>query len=293
MLSENDLHGIYVPVITPFDTQERLDVESFERYLTSLIQHDMDGIVLNGTTGESPTTAWDEVGRLAEAARACMRSKALPLVIGSGTNSTAESVRRTEAAGLWGADAVLAVTPYYSRPSEEGVIEHFRRIASVGFPVIAYEVPSRTGVTLSAETMKRILDLDGIIGLKDASGGTSLAEKLLPNCQKPILCGEDAHLLEMLQLGAAGGMLASANVHTTAFLDVYAQAASGNMSLAAATFDRLLPLIRLLFRESNPAPLKWLLARQGHIASDTLRCPMARISDALQEELSALSEVIA
>lgn len=290
MLRETDLYGIFVPLITPFDEQERLDLDSFDRYLSSLIQHPIHGIVLNGTTGESPTTAWEEVGRMAEAARARLNRQRMPLIIGSGTNNTADSVRRTEAAERWGADAVLAVTPYYSRPSEAGIIEHFRRIASVGIPVIPYEVPSRTGLALSPDTMKRILELDGIIGLKDASGGIALAAELLPYSPKPILCGEDALLLEMLQLGAAGGMLASANVNTAAFLDVFAHASSGNMSLAAETFGRLLPLIRLLFRESNPAPLKWLLARRGLIATDALRCPMSVISIALQEELAAITD---
>ncbi|TYP79029.1 4-hydroxy-tetrahydrodipicolinate synthase [Paenibacillus methanolicus] len=289
MLNEADLQGLFVPLITPFDTEERLDLESYDRYLSSLLQHDIQGIVLNGTTGESPTVAWEEVGTLFKAARTCLNQRRLPIIVGSGTNSTAESVRRTEAAGHWGADAVLAVTPYYSRPSEEGIVEHFRRIASVGIPVVAYEVPSRTGVALSPEMMKRILDLDGVIGLKDASGGLSLAAELLPHCPKPILCGEDALLLDMLQLGAAGGMLASANVNTADFLNLLTQVTEGNISLAAETFDRLLPPIRLLFRESNPAPLKWLLARQGLLASDTLRCPMGPISAGLQEELVAIT----
>ncbi|MFC4101376.1 4-hydroxy-tetrahydrodipicolinate synthase [Paenibacillus xanthanilyticus] len=287
MLNETNLQGLFVPLITPFDTEERLDLESFGRYFSSLLQYDIQGIVLNGTTGESPTVAWEEVGTLYKAARACLRPRRLPIIVGCGTNCTAESVRRSEAAGHWGADAVLAVTPYYSRPSEEGIIEHFRRIASVGIPVVAYEVPSRTGVALSVETMQRILDLDGVIGLKDASGGLALAAGLLPDCPKPILCGEDALLLDMLHLGAAGGMLASANVETASFLKVCAQVSEGNTSHAVETFDRLLPLIRLLFRESNPAPLKWLLARQGLLASGTLRCPMGPVSTAMQAELDA------
>ncbi|GFN31136.1 4-hydroxy-tetrahydrodipicolinate synthase [Paenibacillus xylaniclasticus] len=291
MLKESDLKGIYVPVITPFHPDGELDLSSYERHLNGLLSHDIQGIVLNGTTGESPTVSWDEVIRLmrtTETARQC-NGRHIPVIIGTGTNDTISSIKRTEQAGLLGADAALVVVPYYNRPSQEGIIAHYRAVAQVGIPVIAYEIPSRTGVRVQADTMRAILDIDGVIGLKDSSGGIELVAELsaYSDC-KPILCGEDALFHAMMCQGASGGMLASANVRTGDFVQVYRFASEGRMNEAGDAFRRLLPLISLLFQESNPAPLKWLLAQQGVLSSDTLRLPMTSISSMLQTRMKML-----
>jgi 4-hydroxy-tetrahydrodipicolinate synthase len=199
MLTEHHLKGIYVPLVTPFLSNEDLDLESYRSYLANLIQHNIQGIVVNGTTGEAPTVSWEEVRELVRIAQEIMSNKGnrIPLIIGVGTNHTLSTVKRIELAGQLGADAVLVVTPYYSRPSEEGILEHYRRAAQVGVPVIAYEVPSRTGIQLSVNTMRRILDLNGVIGLKDSSGGTDLIKQLTVLDTKPILCGEDLYFCDM------------------------------------------------------------------------------------------------
>ncbi|MGF7034861.1 4-hydroxy-tetrahydrodipicolinate synthase [Paenibacillus mucilaginosus] len=287
MLNERDLKGVYVPVVTPFLPNAELDLDSYRNYVEKLLEEDIQGLVINGTTGESPTVSWEEVVELVTTTKECMSAKRnpLPLVIGTGTNDTVSTVKRTEMAGQLGADAVLVVTPYYSRPSQEGILEHYRRAAQVGVPVIAYEVPSRTGVRLTADTIKRILDLDGVIGLKDSSGGTGLLSELTRLGTKPVLCGEDLYFHAMLGQGASGGILASANVNTSAYIDVYRLASQGNLAGAKQQFELLVPLIRRLFQESNPAPLKWLLARQGILSSDTVRLPMGPITQALQQEL--------
>jgi 4-hydroxy-tetrahydrodipicolinate synthase len=291
MLNEADLKGIYVPVVTPFFTNEELDLDSYRSYLQELSAHDIQGLVINGTTGESPAVSWEEVESLVQATKASLfdSNKRIPLVIGTGTNHTLSTVKRTELAGKLGADAVLVVTPYYSRPSQEGIVEHFRRVAQVGVPVIAYEVPSRTGIRLTADTVRKIMDVEGVIGLKDSSGGTQLLSELKGCDTKPVLCGEDIYLLEMLALGASGGILASANVQTDAFIELYRLASSsGDYHKAKQLFDSLTPLIQKLFQESNPSPLKWILARQGMISSDTLRLPMVSITEGLQEQLEQL-----
>ncbi|EFM10274.1 dihydrodipicolinate synthase [Paenibacillus curdlanolyticus YK9] len=291
MLKEHELRGIYVPVVTPFMPGGELDITSYHQHLGGLLRHDIQGLVLNGTTGESPTVAWEEVSRLMQATLLCMNQhqRKIPVVIGTGTNDTASSVRRTAQAGELGADAVLVVVPYYSRPSLEGIIAHYRAVAQVGVPVIVYEIPARTGVRIDAHTMRTLLDIDGVIGLKDCSGGIELVSDLTTNKDcKPIMCGEDQYFHAMLCEGASGGMLASANVDTDAFVQVYRLAAEGQLHQAQAAFDRLLPLIHSLFKESNPAPLKWLLAQRGILSSDTLRLPMMPISGTLQSEMSAL-----
>ncbi|WP_372630572.1 4-hydroxy-tetrahydrodipicolinate synthase [Cohnella sp.] len=286
MLSAAELKGMYVPVVTPFLPNGELDLVSYGTYVKHLLEKDIDGLVVGGTTGESPTISWEEVEALVLATREAMRSRSVPIVVGTGTNSTADTVRRTEMAGRIGADAALVVTPYYSRPSEAGIVEHYRRASRTGVPVIAYEIPARTGVRLSAGTMRTILDLEGVIGLKDSSGSLNLLQELSRADTKPVLCGEDSLLSDMLRQGASGGISASANVRTADFIEVCRQAAAGNHAAAERTFDGLRPLIQDLFREPSPAPLKWLLARQSLLADDAVRLPMSPITPELQARLS-------
>lgn len=288
MLQADNLKGIFVPIVTPFTQDGELDLASFTRYLEQLLRHPIQGIVLNGTTGEAPTVEWAEVEAMFHTARTVMRKLdiCMPIIVGTGTNDTRATVRRTQHAGKWGADAVMVVIPYYSRPSEAGSYLHFQAVADAGVPIVVYEVPQRTGIQLSAETMARILTLDGVIGLKDATGGFELLDALAGRTAKPILSGSDELFAAMLRRGASGGLLASANVRTEAFLEVSKLAAEGRYDEAEAAFRDLLPLIRLLYQETNPAPIKWVLSQSGNLVSDMLRLPLTPISETLQKELS-------
>ncbi|WP_434082530.1 4-hydroxy-tetrahydrodipicolinate synthase [Cohnella hashimotonis] len=289
-MSEQHLHGIFVPTVTPFTADEEIDPVSCRRYVDRLLAYDIQGLVVGGTTGESPTLSWDEAASLLRMTQEAVREKGsrIPVVVGTGTSSTAASVKRTEDAGRLGADAVLVVVPYYSRPSQEGILAHFRRVSQVGVPVIVYEIPSRTGTRLSVDTARRIMELDGVIGMKDSTGDTSLLEALVQTTSKPVLCGEDQRLFDMLGRGARGGILASANIKTDVFVDMYRRFERGDTKGAAQAFTTVLPWMERLFSEPNPAPLKWLLARQGIIASDSLRLPMSPISQTLRTELEVL-----
>lgn len=290
MLDRRDMHGVFVPVITPFLQSGELDLESYRSYLGGLIQNDIQGLVINGTTGEAPTVTWEEVLQLVQATKKLIGDKKqrMPVIIGTGTNDTVSTVRRTESAAEIGADAVLVVVPYYSKPSQEGIIKHFQKVAEVGVPVIFYEIPSRTGVRLTMETARRIMDLNGVVGLKDSSDSLALLSELNRHGAGPVLCGDDINYYAMLKQGAAGGILASANVNTQTFIDVYRLVQRGDDLSAKHFFDQQIPLIRKLFQESNPAPLKWILARKGIIASDQLRLPMTPISKELEDELEQL-----
>jgi 4-hydroxy-tetrahydrodipicolinate synthase len=287
MLNERDLSGIFIPVVTPFLPNDKLDLGSYQNYLGKLLVHEIQGLVINGTTGESPTVSWEEVVQLVQLTKEVVMGKKrrIPIVIGTGTNNTVSTIKRTEMAGQLGADAVLVVIPYYNKPSQEGILEHFRRVAQVGIPIIAYEVPSRTGVRLTTDTTRKIMDLNGVIGLKDSSGGIKLVSELTRYDTKPVLCGEDIYFHAMLSQGASGGILASANVNTNTYINVFNLFSNGDIIAAKNTFDLLVPLIQLLFRESNPSPLKWILARQGIISSDNLRLPMGPITKELQLDL--------
>lgn len=318
MLKESELHGIFIPIVTPFGKSGEVDLESFRGLSAALIAQGIHGLVVNGTTGESPTITEEEVAQLMKTARDAVAQHAqggempeaadgvaygnsaggswreerparrVPIILGTGTNDTASTVRRTERAGELGADAALVVVPYYNKPSRQGIIEHFRRVAEVGLPVIAYDVPHRTGVHLAVDTMRTILDIDGVIGLKDSTEGIDRVSELTRFDTKPILCGHDTNFYAALVCGARGGMLASAHAETASFVALYDSFTIGSLQQSKPVFDRLLPLIRLLFAEPNPAPVKWLLAQQGLIASDALRLPMTPIGEELAKKIATL-----
>lgn len=287
MLTEQQIQGIYVPVITPFTKDNQLDIPSFRKYITHMANSGIHGLVINGTTGESPTVSWDEVEQLVQVTKETLQSinKTIPIVVGTGTNDTASTVKRTQMAGELGADAVLVVTPYYNRPTEEGIYEHFRVTAEVGVPIIVYEIPARTGVRVSVDTMKRIMNLDGVIGLKDSTNGVELMSELVRSGSKPILCGDDAFFYDMLSEGAAGGMLASANINTEQFIEVYDRYKNGDKEGSRELFTRVAPFIDHLFAEPAPAMIKWLLVNQGIITSDQLRLPLMPASEQLKANM--------
>jgi 4-hydroxy-tetrahydrodipicolinate synthase len=286
-LSARDLRGVFVPLVTPFSRDGRIDEPSFRELCAWLLAEGVHGFVLNGTTGESPTVRWPEVERLLGALREVVRGQA-PVLVGTGTYDTAESVERTERAAALGADGALAVVPYYSRPAPAGVIEHFRRIAAVGLPTVAYNIPYRTGLALDLATLRAVLALPGIIGMKESSGALDNIRGLAPAGGPALLCGEDALFLDALEAGAAGGMLAAANVVPRALVEVHAAFTQGRPLAARAGFARVRPLVAALFAEPNPSPVKAALAQRGRIAGATLRLPLVPISAALAERLAAL-----
>jgi len=278
------LEGVLVPLITPFDDHGAVDERSFDGLVASLLDDGVSGLVLNGTTGESPTVRWTEVERLAcrLVARAGGR---VPIVIGTGTYDTAESIERTERARALGADLALVVVPYYSRPAPGGVVAHFEAVARVGLPLCAYNIPYRTGLTLDRDTLGAILDVPGVVAIKESSGGVANTAALARRGDRAILCGDDALFLASLASGAQGGILAAGNLCARELVATWRAARDGRLDVAARAFAAVLPLIELLFAEPNPAPLKWALRRRGLIASDRLRLPMVPISAALAARL--------
>jgi 4-hydroxy-tetrahydrodipicolinate synthase len=284
-LAADDLRGVIVPLITPFTDDGELDERSFVELVAWLLDEGVHGFVLNGTTGESPTVRWPEVERLLGRLTAVVRGR-VPVLVGTGTYDTAESVERTERALALGAHAAFAVVPYYSRPAPTGVIEHYRRIAAVGLPVVAYNIPYRTGLALDLPTLRAILAIPGIVGLKESTGGLANTAALGTGAPA-ILCGEDALFLPALTVGARGGILAAANLLPRAFVDVYRAWQAGHAQAARALFAALRPVIEGLFAEPNPAPLKQALARGGRIASARLRLPMVPIGEPAAASLAA------
>lgn len=205
MLTEQQIYGVYVPVVTPFNAAGEVDLDSYQRYVKNIINNSIQGLVVNGTTGESPTVTVNEMQLLVNTSRELLQSTSIPLVVGTGTNDTASTVARTEIAANLGADCALVVVPYYSRPSQEGIIAHFRKAAEVGIPIMAYDIPSRTGTAMTVDTARTILEMNNVVGLKDCSGSTKMVTELVRTGAKPVLGGDDSLFYEMLSCGAAGG----------------------------------------------------------------------------------------
>lgn len=281
-----DFAGISVPPVTPFHSDGSVDHESYRKLLRHLLAGNVSGIVVNGTTGESPTVSWQEVEQLTAIALEEAGTKAR-VIVGTGSNDTASTIQQTERAKAIGAQAALVVVPYYSRPSQAGLVAHYRRVAEVGLPIIAYNIPYRTGVALDPTALREILDLPAVVGLKESTGGLGNTMDLMAWTKKAILCGEDLLFFASVCLGGAGGILASAHIHPAEFVATHDDLKRGDLARARARFLRLVPIIKLLFEEPNPAPLKWALAAQGIIASPALRLPLVGISDGLKDRLKA------
>ncbi|PYI57301.1 4-hydroxy-tetrahydrodipicolinate synthase [Paenibacillus flagellatus] len=287
MLAER-LKGVFVPVVAPFTPDRKLDAESFRNVVHAVLEQRVHGIVVNGTTGESPAVRWEEVRRMTEIALEVRGERSVPVIVGTGSNDTRTAVMLTKRARQLGADGALVVTPYYNRPSAAGVLEHYKRVGDAGLPIVAYHIPYRTGLELTPDDIAAVLELEAVAGIKESSGGIRHFIELGGRTEKALLCGDDLYFFAALCCGAAGGMLASAHVRTHRFVKTYESFAKGRWTEAKAAFDELVPLIRLLFAEPNPAPVKTALQLGGLIRSDAVRLPMTRTGEALRGKLEAL-----
>ncbi|MEC0208740.1 dihydrodipicolinate synthase family protein [Paenibacillus ehimensis] len=279
MLSEDTLHGVMVPVVTPFDRSGELDIQSFEELIRRLMSKGIHGLIVNGTAGESPMIESSELEILIAAARqAIAASRAIPLIVGIDASNTSATVRRMAQANSLGADAALVAAPDSNLTSQQAVIRHFQALAEADLPMILCDPPRRTGGALDEETVRVIMGMEHVIGLKEGSGNIRRMFRLARSMSKPVLCGEDELFFASLCCGAKGGILASANLDSEQFVQVYELFRAGKIEESHQLFHQLLPLVQFLFSEPTPAPLMWLLSQRGYIRSDRLRLPMAAVS---------------
>ena len=258
-----------------------LDWPAWDRLLDFHAREGSDGIVVAGTTGESPALSVDEVEELTRRAVARCRGK-IKVIVGAGTHSTAGTVARTRALTRLGVDAVLLVTPYYNKPTQEGLFRHFMAAAEASeVPVILYNVPNRTAVDLLPSTVARLARNPQIVALKEATGSLSRAREILNTCppEFTLLSGDDATALDLMNLGARGVISVTANVAPRRMHEVCAAALSGDLAAAQAIDLRLQPLHKDLFVEANPIPVKWAVARMGLIGN-AIRLPLVELSAA-------------
>ena len=278
--------GSMVALVTPMDAQGRLDWDALSKLVDFHLQEGTNAIVAVGTTGESATL---DVNEHIEVIRHVVKQVAgrIAVIAGTGANSTREAIELTANAKKAGADACLLVTPYYNKPTQEGLYQHFKAIAeAVDIPQILYNVPGRTACDMLPATVVRLSTVPNIIGIKEATGDLQRAKDILAGVSEDFLVysGDDATAVELMLLGGKGNISVTANVAPRAMSDLCAAAIAGDAVKARAIHEQLMPLNKTLFIESNPIPVKWALHEMG-MMPDGIRLPLTWLSEACYEPL--------
>jgi len=286
MAEMNMATGSLVAIVTPMSDDGALDLDALRRLVDWHIAEGTVGIVIVGTTGESPTVSYDEHCLLIRTAVEQAAGR-VPVIAGTGANSTSEAIELTECAKAAGAQAGLSVVPYYNKPTQEGLYLHYKKIAeSVDLPLILYNVPGRTVADLSNDTTLRLAQVPGIVGVKDATGSMERAADLIRLAPKDfaLYSGDDASAMPFMLLGGHGVISVTANVAPKLMHEMCVAAREGNLARARELNNALLPLHSKLFVEANPIPVKWACAELGLIPSG-MRLPLTPLSAGLHDTL--------
>lgn len=273
------LKGSLVAIVTPMLSDGALDIPRLRTLIDFHITEGTDGIVIVGTTGESPTVDFDEHCLLIRTTVEQVAGR-VPVIAGTGANCTREAIELTQQAKEAGADACLLVAPYYNRPTQEGLYQHFKAIAeAVDIPQILYNVPGRTGCDISNDTTLRLAAIPNIIGIKDATGGIERGTDLLRRAPADfaIYSGDDASALALMLLGAHGVISVTANAAPRLMHQMCEAAFAGNVALARDINRKLFPLHQKLFVEANPIPVKWVVEQMGLIQPG-IRLPLTPLA---------------
>ena len=274
--------GAIVAIVTPMTVDGAIDFDRFRRLIDLHVSAGTDAVVVVGTTGESPTVTVEEHCELVRVAVE-HAAKRIPIIAGTGANSTAEAIELTRCAKSVGAEACLSVVPYYNKPTQEGLYQHFRAVAeAVEIDQILYNVPGRTGADLSNETTLRLAQIPNIIGIKDATANLARGIDLLIHAPDAfsVYSGDDLTTLPLMLMGARGTVSVTANVAPTLMHQLCQAALKGDVEHARKINARLFPLHQALFVEPNPIPVKWALSQLGLI-ENVLRLPLTPLSEPL------------
>ena len=279
MTIKHSYKGSNVALITPMFDDGAVDYDALNNLIDFHIDAGTSSIVSVGTTGESATVGVKEHLKIIKHTIQ-YAARRIPIIAGTGANSTSEAIELTQEAKNLGADACLLVTPYYNKPTQEGLFHHFKLIAdSVDIDQILYNVPGRTAVNMSVETTARLSEISNIIGIKDATGDLTIIKELVKSCPEDflLLTGDDATAVDFLLLGGHGGISVTANVTPKELQKVYMTAIAGNAEVARQANKELTNLHQNLFLESNPIPVKWALHKMG-LCSKGIRLPLLELS---------------
>jgi 4-hydroxy-tetrahydrodipicolinate synthase len=291
-----DLKGCGTALVTPFKSDTQLDLEAFRKLIRWQLDSGIHFLVPSGTTGESVTLNEEEYRKVI---RTCVETAAgaVPVVAGAGTNNTAQAIHLATIAQQEGADALLAVTPYYNKPTQEGLVLHFSKIAeSISLPVVLYNVPGRTIINITAETALRLAQVDNIIALKEASGDLGQVMQILNRRPSDfvVLSGDDSLTLPIMAMGGEGIISVASNLIPAEMSQMVDLALSGKWEEAKKLHYRYLDLMELNFIESSPIPVKYALSRMGKL-EEAYRLPLCPLSDlskkVMDQELDKLNLV--
>jgi 4-hydroxy-tetrahydrodipicolinate synthase len=274
----NSLKGVWLPIVTPF-CDNKIDYTSYKKLIDYYTPKGIKGLIPNGTTGECPTIEDYEFEDLLEKTVAFNNNR-LPIYYGLGGNNTAKILKQIKVVEKYKIDGILSVSPYYSRPDQNGIFEHFKAISdSTDLKIIIYNIPYRTGRNIENDTLFKLAELDNIVGVKDSCGNIIQTMDLIFNrpANFSVLTGED--------IGGDGGILAASHLETEKFVSIPESIDKNDQKTALATWKTIEKFIPLLFKEPNPAPIKYYLAKKGLISSAELRLPLTGISDNLKYEL--------
>jgi 4-hydroxy-tetrahydrodipicolinate synthase len=281
--------GTFTAIVTPFRSDGAVDLRALGELVEWQIESRIDGLVPCGSTGESATLSPDEhvsvIRHVVEVA-----AGRVPVIAGTGSNSTREAVEFTRHARDLGADAALLISPYYNRPTQDGIFLHYRKIAEeTGFPLVVYNIPGRTASRIEPETCARLSHVPNVVGLKEAGADLVKTSETIAQCEPSfaVLSGDDALTLPMLALGARGVISTIANVAPHQAASIVRAYLGGDMARARAVHYELLPLMQALFIETNPIPVKTALHILGRIPDPSLRLPLTPLTRASRERLEA------
>ena len=288
-----NIQGSIVALVTPMFEDGSVDWKSLEKLVEWHVEQGTNAIVAVGTTGEPSTLSMSEHTQVIKEIIRVV-NKRIPVIAGTGANSTHEAIELTQEAQTLGADAALLVTPYYNKPTQEGLYQHFKAIAeTVDLPIIVYNVPGRTGVDMLNETVLRLADIPNIIAVKDATGNTERGKELIDALKgrMSVFSGDDATAAELIRLGAQGNISVTANVVPKLMSELCAAALQGNQEVAEQINNKISNLNNILFCESNPIPVKWALHEMGKIGSG-IRLPLTPLAEQYRTPLrDALKDV--
>ena len=289
MAENKRLYGSIVALVTPFDQSGELDLSALDKLIEFHMNNGTSAILLAGTTGEGPNITDDELKTILLRARSRVGEE-FTLIAGTGTNSTSTTLKRTIIALESGADFALIVGPYYNKPTQEGFYQHFKAISEgVDIPIIIYNVPGRTGSNIMPETVARLAEETGIVGIKEASGDLEQIKEILSIMPsgKVVLSGDDALTLPIIAMGGTGVISVVANEAPRETADMVQFAANGKIEEAGRLHDKLSPLMEVNFIESNPIPVKYALAKMGLI-SEVYRLPMVQLEEKNKKKIDEI-----
>ncbi len=276
--------GTLVALATPF-ADGQIDWKRLDELVDFQLSQGSEGIVPMGTTGESPTLSHPEHERVIEAVVKRVAGK-VPVIAGTGSNSTSEALRLTIAARKVGADASLQVNPYYNKPTQQGLYEHFKAVAQEGgLPVVLYNIPGRCGIALSVETICRLAELKNIVAIKEATGVLDMSSEIAVSCDLTILSGDDSLTLPIMAVGGKGVISVAANIVPKEVGKLTSAMLAGDITKATAQHQKLFKLFKAMFIETNPIPVKTALSMMGK-CNEEFRLPMCRMSPANKEKLA-------